>query len=307
MAKNKKGYQELKRYRMTSGNTDEFIINLKKYADEFTKLLKKRYYFILSNGQKISLKFEEGNFYHLLGFHKFTKTVFAQMISQDTYSYNATDFYKDVLNENIKFDWWDENKVTVPQNLLNAGYYRNFIDQKDDSEMKKIFNKENITSFYMEQQVSELRTRISQQTEEIDKIKDKIKIWNFKIRYLDNEHDQEAVLGLMDFGIDVEQEKLNKAEIIKASKQLHKELSAKSDLNKKHEKKVKKIQNAMSSIQQLDILMVQSVYIHFIKNSIFWSEAFWEYFVANFNWIESNIEPAVFKKIYKDWRLLGNK
>lgn len=141
MAKKKKGYQELKRYRVANGNTDEFIVDLKEIADEFKKLLKKRYYFLLSNGQKISLKFEEGNFYHLLGFHKFTKTVFVQMISQDTYSYNATDFYNDVLNEHIKFDWWDEKKVTVPQNLLNAGYCSNFIDQKNDSEVKDVINR----------------------------------------------------------------------------------------------------------------------------------------------------------------------
>jgi len=141
MAKKKKGYQELKRYRKTNGNKDEIVVDLKKYADEFTKLLKKRYHFILSNGQKISLKFEEGNFYHLLGFHKFTKTVFVQMITQDVYNYNATDFYNDVLNENIKFDWWNKEKVTVPSNLLDAGYYSNFIDQKDDSEVKDVINR----------------------------------------------------------------------------------------------------------------------------------------------------------------------
>ena len=68
--------------------------------------MKKKYYFILVNGQKFFLKFEEGNFYHLLGFHKFTKTIFVQMIELDAYSYNATNFYNDVMNENIKFDGW---------------------------------------------------------------------------------------------------------------------------------------------------------------------------------------------------------
>jgi len=196
----------------------------------------------------------------------------------------------------FKVNWGCIRTKILTEN--NIGFY---------IEMKKLFNKENITSNYMKQQVSELQTRISQQADEMDNIEDQIKIWNFKIRYLDNANDQEAVLGLMDFGIDVEQEKLNKAEIIKANKQLIKELSIKRELNKKHEKKIHKIQSAMSSIQQLDILMVQSAYTYFIKNSIFWTKAFWEYFVANFNWIESNIEPTVLKKIYEDWRLTDNK
>lgn len=106
MAKKKKGYRELKKYRIANGDTNEFVVDFKKYADEFTKLLKKKYCFILGNGQKFFLKLEEGNFYHLLGFHKFTKTIFVQMIEQDAYSYNATNFYNDVMNENIKFDCW---------------------------------------------------------------------------------------------------------------------------------------------------------------------------------------------------------
>lgn len=174
-------------------------------------------------------------------------------------------------------------------------------------EMKKLFNKENITSHYLKQQISELQTRISQQAEEMNKIEDEIKIRNLKIRYLNDVHDQEAVLELIDFGIDAEQEKLNKAEIIKENKQLHKELSIKRELNKKHEKKINKIQSAMLSIQKLDILMVQSAYTYFINNSIFWTKAFWEYFVDKFNWIESNIEPTVMKKIYEDWRIEDNK
>lgn len=434
MAKKKKGYQELKKYRTANGYTDELTVDLKKYADEFSKLLKKIYHFILSNEQKISLKFEEGNFYHLLGFHKFTKTVFVQMISQDTYNYNATDFYNDVLNEYIKFDWWNEEKVAVPKNLLDAGYYSNFIDQKNDrevkdvinrrfpyftydnlikiftnkvvidynrdesesdvqadkiffvflsetnrnlnlcingekdeyfpttfflentkdwfkykkdgelsdildilgayvedtdynktilfkmnwrcirtkileenniefyGEMKKLFNKENITSFYMRQQILELQMKISQQTREMDELNDKIAICDLKVRYLDDSFDQDVVLGLMDFGIDVENERLSKAEIVKEKKQLYKELSTKGELNKKHEKKIKKIQNAMLSIQQLDILMVKYVYNRFIDNSVFWSNSFWDFFIGKYNWIESDIEPVEMKKIYKDWK-----
>lgn len=433
MAKKKKGYQELQKYRVAKGDTEEFIVDLKKYADEYAKLLKKRYSFVLSNGQKISLKFEEGNFYHLLGFHKFTKTVFAQMISQDTYSYNATDFYNDVLNENIKFDWWNEEKVPVPQNLLKAGYFANFIDQENESEaknvinrrfpyftydnvmemfngkvvidynaedsesdvqadkiffvflseagrnlnlctdggangyfpttfflenkrdwfkykkdgtlsnvldilgvfvedmesgeaiwfkinwrcvrttilnkneiesygeMKKLFNKEDITLFYMKQQITVLQGIISQQAVEMTEIDKKIRILNLETRYLGDTHDQDTVLELMDFGIDVEAENLNKAGIMKERKSLQKKLSMQKEISKKHEKKIRKIQSAMLSIQQLDILMVKSVYNQFVNNSAYWREPFWGYFVDEYNWIELNIKPAALKKIYRDW------
>lgn len=52
MAKKKKGYQELKKYRTANGYTDELTVDLKKYADEFSKLLKKIYHFILSYDKK---------------------------------------------------------------------------------------------------------------------------------------------------------------------------------------------------------------------------------------------------------------
>ena len=396
--------------------------------------MKKKYYFILGNGQKFFLKFEEGNFYHLLGFHKFTKTIFVQMIEQDAYSYNATNFYNDVMNENIKFDWWDEEKVIVPPNLLDAGYCRNFIDQKEESDvknvinrrfpyftydnligmlsnkviidydeeqsesdvradkifftflsetnrnlnfgvdvgkkgyfpttfflenkkdwfkykkdgkpsdildilgiyiadtdcgktilfktnwgavrtkilneyniisytdMKKLFNKENVTSFYMRNQIAELKKRILEQTGEIEELKYKIGIMELEIRYLDNDSDEDAILGLMDFGIDVESEELSRGEILKENKKLLKDMHIKNELNKKLEKKIKKIQNAMSDIQKLDRLMVQSIYNNFVDNSVFWIKSFWDYFIEEFNWIESDIEPVKLKKIYADWK-----
>jgi hypothetical protein len=170
------------------------------------------------------------------------------------------------------------------------------------TDMKKLFNKENVTSFYMRNQIAELKKRILEQTGEIEELKYKTGIMELEIRYLDNDTDEDAILGLMDFGIDVESEELSRGEILKENKKLLKDMHIKNELNKKLEKKIKKIQNAMSDIQKLGRLMVQSIYNNFVDNSVFWIKSFWDYFIEEFNWIESDIEPVKLKKIYADWK-----
>ncbi len=433
MAKKKKGYQEFRKYQIANGSTEEYTVNLKKCAEEFAKLLGKKYHFLLSNGQSIILKFEEGNFYHLLGFHKFTNTIFFQMIEQDAYDYNATNFYNDVLDEKIKFDWWDDKEISVPPQLMNAEYYKNFIDQKDDIaknviyrrfpyftydnvismfnnkvvidhdssqsesdvradkiffvflaetnrnlnfgvdfnydgyfpttfflenkkdwfkykkdgkksdildilgiyvedaecgksilfhvnwrcvrekflaehdsgsyiDMKKMFNKEDVTSYYMKRQIEDLYEITSKLDREIDELNEKVKVCELKLMYLENPSNEEPILELMNWEIDAENENIIESEVIEEKKELLKELSFKSKLCKKHKKKIGKIEGALPDIQQMDKIMLQEVYNSFIDNSIFWPIVFWDELINKIDWIKLDIDPVRMKGLYKGWR-----
>lgn len=434
MAKRKKGYQELARYQKARGNSDQYVVDFKQYADEFSKMLGKSYHFLLENGQKMCLKFEEGNFYHMLGFHKFSRTVFSQMVAQDAYEYGAADFYNDVVDERIKFDWWNEEKVSVPQNLLRAGYCRNFSEQKEDGDaknvinrrfpyftydnmvkmftnkvvidhdnsqsksdvradkiffvylddtdrnlnfgvdfdqdgyfpttffledtknwfmykkngepsdvlgilglyiecgkrretelfyvnwkgvrkkfmaehgrdsyldMKKAFNKENVTSYYIKKQKKELEERVLVLNAEIDAIKEKITICELKLSYLRNPSDEATILNLMDWNIDIENEYTVGTEVQEQKKKLCKELDDKSQLCKRHERKIRKIEVALLDIRQLDKLMVLEIYNAYIYSSKFWKDSFWDYLIEEIDWTEMNLDPKKMKDLYKAWR-----
>lgn len=140
MAKNKKGYQEYLNYRKAKGlpqSLDVADYDFKGLAEEFQKLLKKRFLIKLSDGNTIDLVFREGNFYHLLGFHKFKKTLFYTLIKNETISYSATDFYKDVLESNITFASCNYDKISFPENI-DVNEYVFFSEHEQTGEVKDI-------------------------------------------------------------------------------------------------------------------------------------------------------------------------
>ena len=140
MAKKKKGYQEYSKYRKSKVLTENLDLkdyDFKSYAEEFQKLLNKKFLIKLNNGQMIDLVFQEGNFYHLLGFHKFKKTLFYTLIKNESISYNATDFYKDVLDANITFSSCNYDKIPFPQKIDVSDYVL-FSEHEQTSDVKDV-------------------------------------------------------------------------------------------------------------------------------------------------------------------------
>ena len=123
MAKKKKGYQDYKKYRKNQGRSEKLSeedIDFCYLAKEYSKLLGKKYHVILNNDEKIDFIFREGNFYHLLGFHKFVRTIFHYMIMQKSIAYSQMNFFRDTLAGNIKYTSYNQQKIQeiekVPKN-----------------------------------------------------------------------------------------------------------------------------------------------------------------------------------------------
>lgn len=157
--KTRKGYSELDEYKKSLGVTEESSVpNFKQLAEEFQKLLNKRYIAKLNNGQIIKFTFQEGNFYHLLGFHKFKKTIFEAMIKDMTIDYTPSDFYKDVQDGNIKYSNIDTSKIKI-SSKMKVSDYQKYDEHERTSEIKDVLNRR-FPYFTYENIISILRNKV---------------------------------------------------------------------------------------------------------------------------------------------------
>ena len=113
-------------------------MNLQEIAKEYKALQQKEYLYGIENGEHISFKFTNNDFYHLLGFQKFSKDVtIVKMIENNVYYKEK--FYKDVLNGDITFY---ETKISIKgaKDYLKDGKFINFCDAEESDNVKKVIN-----------------------------------------------------------------------------------------------------------------------------------------------------------------------
>lgn len=84
-------------------------------AKEYLKLLPYRYTFLLENDEIVVFRFNKERFYHLLGFHKLKDTTVFNLIYTETIS--KVDFFDEVLNKNIGYDFIKLDKFIKKEDL----------------------------------------------------------------------------------------------------------------------------------------------------------------------------------------------
>ena len=433
MAKNKKSNKYFENHKKDKIDIRNKHFDFGFYATEYKKLLEKKYFILLDNGEVFSISFDEGNFFHLLGFHKFENTLFYSMINDETINYTQQNFFEDVYNGNIWYEGFNENKIQIPEKFKDSTLIHSFKEheltdktkhtledrfpyfsyenilkilknklvinfEKDKSEYKVrasriLFyflsdKKRNlnmfvdgekecfVTSFYLEskkdiykykidgtkmktfdvlclyiedtqnyqgieftpdwvkirnlvgdgcEKYEELKTllkkgrictklledeldqiieKISETKIEIEKLQEENQILRLKYSYYTEDDQEESALRLMDYDIDIEEHLINEIEIKNLQKLIDKTNTKILNINnllKRLEDKKQRISLTTSDIETLDINVIKRIYIPLIKNSEYWNEEFWKYFIHNYEYQKENINPRQLKKMYTNW------
>lgn len=122
-------------------------IDLQQLAVEYSRLLNKKFCYVLSGGIEMQFQFKMENFYHLLGFHKLTDVTVVKMVEE--HKLKKEDFYKYVKDGRITMDSTD---------IAIVGDYEDKILNIQDSNKKSDLGeiKAHRFHFFSERQVLEL-------------------------------------------------------------------------------------------------------------------------------------------------------
>lgn len=430
MAKNKKSNKYFENHKKDKIDIRNKHFDFEFYATEYKKLLEKKYFILLDNGEVFSVSFDEGNFFHLLGFHKFENTVFYSMINDETIDYTQQNFFEDVYNGNIWYEGFNENKIEIPEKFKESTLIHSFkeheltdktrhtledrfpyfsyenilkilknkivIDFEEENSKYKVraskilfyfLNKQNrnlnmfvdgekecyVTSFYLESKKDIYKNKSdgtkmntfdvlclyiedTQNYQGVEFAPDWVKIRNLvkendkydemrallkkgrictkliedelkqivgkiveieinmkKLKkdkqileleyayYFDEYNKEESILKLMDYDIDIEEQSMDIKELEQLIDKTNKEILNDDNLLKKLHDKEQIISLTASEIASLDINVIKKVYIPLIKNSKYWKDEFWRYFIHNYEYQKENIYPRQLRQIYLEW------
>lgn len=106
-------------------------IDIRNLAEEYEKLLNKKFCYIFSGKMKIEFQFKMENFYHLLGFHKLTDVTVVKMIENNRMK--KEDFFKYVKSGKITMEFTDAS-ILLPDEVSII----NIQDTKKKSELGEI-------------------------------------------------------------------------------------------------------------------------------------------------------------------------
>lgn len=113
-------------------------MNIKKLAEEYSKLNGTKYIYGIENGELIEFTFSQNDFYHLLGFPKFKNDVtIVKMIENGSYYKN--EFYRQVLKGNILYD---DIKIEIKHinSYQTNGNTIHFCDAVQNDKVKQVIN-----------------------------------------------------------------------------------------------------------------------------------------------------------------------
>ena len=180
---------------------------------------------------------------------------------------------------------------------------RNLVKENDKyDEMRALLKKGRICTKLIEDELKQIVGKIVEIEINMKKLQKDKQILELEYAYYFDEYNkEESILKLMDYDIDIEEQSMDIKELEQLIDKTNKEILNDDNLLKKLHDKEQKISLTASEIASLDINVIKKVYIPLIKNSKYWKDEFWRYFIHNYEYQKENIYPRQLRQIYLEW------